>query len=33
MANSTSNAKQMPGKQRVSGKDAGVTQVLKNNAQ
>ena len=33
MANSTSNAKQQPGKQRVSGKDAGVTQVLKNNTQ
>ena len=32
MANSTSNAKQMPGKQRVSGKDAGATIDLTWNA-
>ena len=32
MANRTSNAKQMPGKQRVSGKDAGVTIDLTWNA-
>ena len=32
MANSTSDAKQMPGKQRVSGKDAGATIALTWNA-